>query len=74
MNKAVQDKDIPVKKLKENVEYFAEYMFQFNEAIRTSKFPTSFKFVNVTLVFKLVYRNQKDNYRPISLIPIISSV
>ena len=26
MNKAVQDKDIPVKKLKENVEYFAEYI------------------------------------------------
>ena len=26
MKKAVQDKDIPVKKLKENVEYFAEYI------------------------------------------------
>ena len=70
----MQDKDIPVKKFKENVEYFAEYMFQFNEGICTSKFPTSFKFANVTLVFKLGSRNQKDNYRPISIIPIISSV
>ena len=26
MNKAVQDEDIPVKKLKENIEYFAEYI------------------------------------------------
>ena len=25
MNKAVQDKDIPVRKLQENVEFFAEY-------------------------------------------------
>ena len=38
------------------------------------KFPASFKFANVTLVFKLGSRNQKDNYRPISIIPIMSKV
>ena len=34
-------------------------MFQFNGAMCTSKFPASFKFANVTLVFKQGFRNQK---------------
>ena len=50
MNKAVQDIGIPVKLLKENAAYFAEYIcLQFNEAICASKFPASFKLANVTL-------------------------
>ena len=54
MNKAVHDTDIPVRILKENAEYFAEYIcFQFNEAICASKFfkSASFKFANITPVF-----------------------
>ena len=36
-NKAMQDTDIPVKTLKENAEFFADYIFlQYNE--RSSKF------------------------------------
>ena len=75
MNKAVQDTDIPVKILKENTKYFAEYIcLQFNEAICASKFPASFKFANITPVFKQGSRNQKDNYRPIIILPIISKI
>ena len=75
MNKAVQDTDITVKILKENAEHFAEYIYlQFNEAVCASKLPTSFKFVNVTNVFKQGSINQKDNHRPISIQPIISKV
>ena len=54
MNKAVHDTDIPVRILKENAEYFTEYIcFQFNEAICASKFfkSASFKFANITPVF-----------------------
>ena len=54
MNKAVHDTDIPVRILKENAEYFAEYIcFQFIEAICASKFfkSASFKFANITPVF-----------------------
>ena len=71
MNKAVQDTDIPVKILKENAEYI---YLQFNEAICASKNPAFFKFANVTTVFKQGSRNQKDNYRPISILPIISKI
>ena len=75
LNKSVQDTDIPVKILKENADYFAEHIcLQFNETICSSKFPTSFKFANVTPVFKQGSRNQKDKYRPINILPIISKI
>ena len=59
INKAVQESiNIPVKILKENAEYFAEYIcLQFNEAICASKFPASFKLANITTVFKQGSRN-----------------
>ena len=75
MNKAVQDADISVKILKENCKYFAEYMsHHFNEAICASIIPASFKFANVTPIFKQGSTNQKDNYRPISMLPITSKI
>ena len=70
--KAVQETDIPVKILKENAYFFAEHICrQFNihhKAICSSKFPATFKFANVTPVFKKGNQNQKNNYRPISII------
>ena len=73
--KAVQDTDIPVKVLKANADFFAEQITrQFNEGICSSKFAESFKFANVTPVFKQGSRNLKDNYRPISILPIISKL
>ena len=50
------------------------YLFQFSEAICTSKFLAFFKFVNVTPNFKQGSRNQKNNYRPISILLIISKI
>ena len=51
--KAVQETSIPFKILKESADFFAEHICrQFNEAIRSSKFPATFKFANVTPVFK----------------------
>ena len=67
--------NIPVKILKENAEYFAEYIcLHFNKAICASKFPASFKLVNITPVVKQASRNQKENYRPISILPIITKI
>ena len=73
--KATQDSDIPVKVLKENADFFAEYFYIFfNEAIESSKFPSSLKQANITPVFKKGSRNQKENYRPVSILPIISKI
>ena len=71
----MQDTDIPVEILKENAEYLAEYIcLQLNEAICASKFPASFKFANITPVFKQGSRNQKENYRSIRISSIISKI
>ena len=43
LNKAVYDSDIPVKILKENADFFADYIYlQFNEAVDSSKFADFF--------------------------------
>ena len=47
--KVIQDDDIPVKILKETVNFFAEYIYIFyNYAIANSKFPSYLKMANVT--------------------------
>ena len=51
--KASRDADIPVKILKLNCEFFAEFFcFQVNTTISSSKFQASFKFADITPVFK----------------------
>ena len=75
LNKAVQDSDIPVKILKENADFFADYIyFQFNEAVDTSKFVDFFKSADVLSAFKQSSRNKKENYRPISILSLISKI
>ena len=72
---ALETMRLLVQILKENADFFAEHICrQFNEAICSSKFPATFKFANVTPVFKKGNQNQKDNYRPISILPIISKI
>ena len=74
-SKPVQDTDIHVKILKENAEVFAEYIYlQYNEAISSSNFPNCFKFANIAAAFKQGSRNQKNNYKPISILPLISKI
>ena len=43
--------------------------FLFNTSIETSRFPHSWK---VTLIFKVGVKTDKSNYRPISVLPVIS--
>ena len=51
--KAIQDDDIPVKILKENVNFFAEYICVFyDHAITIFKFLSFLKMANITPIFK----------------------
>ena len=53
-----QDTDLPVIVLKENADYFAEFICtEFNESVRSSQSPNSFKYVNITPIFKNESRN-----------------
>ena len=74
LNKAVQDSDIPVMILKENADFFADYMYlQFNEAVDSSKFANFFKSADIPAAFKQGSENKKENSRPISILPLISN-
>ena len=73
--KASQDTNLTVKTLKENADYFAEFIcIQFNDSANSSKFPSFFKCANITPIFKNESRNHKTNYRPVSILPIVSKI
>ena len=66
--KAIQDTNILVKDFERKCRLFCLF---FNIAISLSKFPLFLKCANVTSVFKKSYKNLKDNYRPVSILPVI---
>ena len=52
--KASQDTDLPVNILKENADYFAEFIcIQFNNSVNSSKLPSSFKCANIAPFSKI---------------------
>ena len=59
----------------ENADYFAELIcIHFNDSVSSSKIPSSFKCANITPIFKNESRNHKTNYRPVSILPIVSKI
>ena len=70
VSKAIQESDIPVK-IKANENFFAEAIwFSFNKSLENAKFPNCLKSANITPVFKNSVRTSKNNYRPISILPV----
>ena len=73
--KAAQNTDIPIKILKENADIFSSYICDFfNETIRSGKFPSILKKANITPVFKKGFKGSKENYRPVSILPVTSKI
>ena len=63
----MQDSDISVKILKENTDFFADYIYiQFNEAVDSSKFADFFKSADIWAAFQQGSRNKKENYNQYS--------
>ena len=48
--------------------------FLFNTSIETSQFPNSWKVARFTPIFKDGDKTEKSNYRPISVLPVISKL
>ena len=60
-----------MKILKENADYFAEFIcIQFNDSANSLKFLSSFKCAKITPIFKNESRNHKTNCRLVSTLPI----
>ena len=75
LEKATQDTDIPVRILQQNSDIFGNYICDFfNECVDKGVFPSILKNANITPVFKKCFRGSKDNYRPVSILPIISKI
>ena len=61
--------------LKENADIFSAYICDFlNETIKSGKFPAILKNGDITAVFKKGFKGSKENYRPVSILPIISKI
>ena len=73
--KATENTDIPVRILKQNSDIFGNYICDFfNECVDKGVFPSILKNANITPIFKKDFRGSKDNYRPVSVLPIISKI
>ena len=75
VSEAIQESDIPVKIIKANENFFAEAIcFYFNKSLENGKFPNCLKIANITPVFKKDPRTSKNNYRPVSILPVFSKI
>ena len=75
ISKACQENDIPTKIIKENCEIFAEFIeSNFSYNIEEAEFPDMLKMADIKPIYKKISRNEKGNYRPVSVLPNLSKV
>ena len=73
--KASQQKDIPVKILKENSDICSYILpHNFNKSLFSNKFPKYLKKADITPVFKKDEKFMKTSYRPVSILPTVSKI
>ena len=74
-NKAVGPDDLPPGFLKDIAESIAKpFTHIVNLSLKTSEIPLDFKIANITPLFKSRSVKVTDNYRPISVLPIMSKI
>ena len=74
-NKASLIEDIPIKILKNSIHIYSEKLTNiFNECLINGKFPDTLKRADVTPIFKKGNDNEKENYRPVSMLSTFSKV
>ena len=68
--RSAQESDIPITSIRENKELFADFLYAaFNEGLISGGFVLFAKWVDATPIIKKVQGSQKDNYRPVSILP-----
>ena len=73
--KASLENDIPINIVKKSKDISSVFLSDiFNESKRQLDFPLSLKLANVIPVYKEKEKTLSKNYRPISLLPIISKL
>ena len=75
LNKASQYSDIPTKIIKENSNIFSNLICEsINNSIKSSIFSSCLKHADVTPLHTKCNKSLKENYRPVSILPILSKV
>ena len=75
VNKATGSDGIPARLLKETADQMAPSLtLLFNKSLRLGIFPGDWKLANMVPIFKKGNTDFVENYRPISLLPVISKV
>ena len=75
LRKATTKNTIPPKILKISCNTSVETLYNlFNECLKTGNFPDNLKLVDITPVFKKKDPLNKENYRPVSVLPNISKI
>ena len=75
LQKATTKNGIPTKLIKENVDMFSPILcYYFNTCIETNIFPFTLKLAAIKPTFKKDDRCKKENYRPVSLLPVVSKI
>ena len=73
--KALQDKAIPTRILRENSDLFAQFVLKnYNEVITTSTFPHILKHGTARPIYKKDSRNEVQIYRPVNILSKLSKV
>ena len=74
-SKATQKSDIPTKIIKQNQDIFSEFIFEnVNNMIDTDIYPEQLKWADVKPAHKKCSRIDKENFRPVSILPNISKI
>ena len=75
IRKVSQKTDIPMRIIKENIDIVSYFLYHnFNNSLSCSTFPTAMKYAEVTPIHKKDDKTDKENYRPISILPNLSKV
>ena len=73
--KASQNSDIPTKIVKENSDIFEKVLCSLiNDSIKSFTFPSCLKEEDVTPFHKKGKKDKKENYRPVSILPVLSKI
>ena len=73
--KATVEDDIPIKMLIETSDIVSNYLTSIcNDSITEQMFPESLKRVDIIPIYKKEGRTNKENYRPVNLLPTVSKL
>ena len=74
-NKASQHSEIPTKIIKSNSDIFSDFLYvSIISSTKSSLFPSYLKTADITLIYKKGKKYLKDNYRPVSILPVLSKL